>query len=239
MHTLTLLDIPVHAVTLPQAVERVAGLLATGQSSQIATVNPEFVMLAQGHAPFRQVLQRAALCVADGVGITLAARWLGQPLPARVTGVALCLALAERAAAAGWRVFLLGAAPGVAETTADVLRTHFPTLTIVGCYAGSPHPDDAPAIIQRIHEAAPQLLFVAYGAPAQDLWIATHQAATGVPIAMGVGGTFDYLAGRVPYAPTIIRRIGLEWLYRLIRQPWRWRRMLALPRFVWAVARAK
>jgi N-acetylglucosaminyldiphosphoundecaprenol N-acetyl-beta-D-mannosaminyltransferase len=110
-------------------------------------------------------------------------------------------------------------------------------VVIAGCYAGSPRPEDEPAIHERILAAKPDILLVAYGAPAQELWIARNQPLLGVPAAIGVGGTFDYLAGHVPRAPRWMRRLGLEWLFRLIRQPWRWRRIwtavVSFPLAVW------
>jgi N-acetylglucosaminyldiphosphoundecaprenol N-acetyl-beta-D-mannosaminyltransferase len=108
---------------------------------------------------------------------------------------------------------------------------------VVGTYAGTPSEKDAPGIVERIRAAQPDVLFVAYGAPKQDLWIARHGAAAGVPAMMGVGGSLDFIVGAQKRAPEWMRRINLEWLYRLITQPWRWRRQLALPKFVWAVVR--
>lgn len=203
----------------------------------ICTVNPEFVMIAQRDPSFFALLNRVPMCLADGVGLIWAAKWLGQPLPARVTGADGVPKLAARAAEQGWRLFLLGAAEGVAQQAADILTATYPTLQIVGVYAGSPHPADAPAIIATVNASQADILLVAYGAPQQDLWIDRYQAQLQVKVAMGVGGTFDYIAGIVPRAPAIMRRLGLEWLYRLYKQPWRWRRMLRLPQFMWAVIR--
>jgi len=208
-------------------------LIAAGGVHQFATVNPEFVMTAQRDAHFRAVLERCDLALADGVGITLAARLRRSALRERVTGVELTQRLCAHAAARGWRVFLLGAAPGVAERAADALRARFPGLVVAGCFAGSPHPDHVADIDARIDAARPQLLFVAYGAPAQDVWL--HDFArrhpTACMVGMGVGGTFDYLAGVRRLAPRWARRIGIEWLFRLLAQPSRWRRQTALLRF--------
>ena len=173
---------------------------------------------------------------ADGVGITLAARLLGRPLRGRTTGVALTEALAALAAREGYRIFLLGATPGVAAEAGRVWAARYPGLQIAGAYPGSPAEDEREEIAVRISAGAADLLFVAFGAPAQDLWIARNRAALPtVRLAMGVGGVFDYVTGRAPLAPPLVRRVGLEWLYRLYRQPWRWRRQLALPVFVVAV----
>lgn len=234
-----ILGVRVHDVTMAEALRIGEAFLAEGGPHQICTVNPEFVMHALRNPSFFEVLEKADLNVPDGVGLLWAGRILGQPLRERVPGVELMEALAARAAERGWRIFLLGAAEGVADRAAAALRARYPGLIIAGTFAGSPRPEDAPAILERLHQARPDLLFVAYGAPQQDLWIARHQPELRIPIAMGVGGAFDFIAGVVPRAPRWMREAGLEWLYRLIRQPWRWRRMLALPQFVLAVLRAR
>ena len=232
---LRILGIPIHDVTLDEAVEQAAAWVREGGVHQMATVNPEFVMAARRDPAFRAVLEGADLCLPDGVGITLAARYLGRPLRERVAGVDLAEALAARAAGEGWRLFLLGAAPGIAEQAAAVLQRANPGLQIAGTYAGSPAPAEEDPIVEMVRAAAPHFLFVAYGAPQQDLWIARNLARLGVPVAMGVGGTFDFLAGKARRAPVWMQSAGLEWFYRLIQEPRRWRRMLALPRFALCV----
>jgi N-acetylglucosaminyldiphosphoundecaprenol N-acetyl-beta-D-mannosaminyltransferase len=137
------------------------------------------------------------------------------------------------AAERGYRVFLLGAGPGVAERAATILQARYPGLTIAGCFGGTPQPRHEPAIRQIIAGARPDMLLVAYGHPAQDVWIARNQPYLQVPLAMGVGGVFDYLAGEVRRAPPWLRRLGLEWAYRLAMQPRRWRRIIdAVPVFL-------
>lgn len=234
-----ILGVRVHAVTYGQTLDLIAHWIAQGGPHQIATANPEFVMAAQRDAAFRQVLNTADLCAPDGVGLLWAARVLGQRLPERVTGSDLTPLLAQEAARRGWRLFLLGAGPGVAERAAQRLAQRSPGLRVVGCYEGSPDEREADAIIGRIQAAQPDLLLVAYGAPAQDLWIARHKARLGAPAMMGVGGAFDHIAGVRRRAPRWLQRVHLEWLFRLITQPWRWRRQLALPRFVAAVLRQR
>jgi N-acetylglucosaminyldiphosphoundecaprenol N-acetyl-beta-D-mannosaminyltransferase len=225
------LGIPIHDVTYDEVLDRMAMWIERGGPHQIATVNPEFVMTARRNPAFRAVLERADLCLPDGVGITLAARYLGRPLRERVAGVDLVKRLAARAAREGWRLFLLGAAPGVAARTAEVLRASNPDLIVCGTYAGSPADAEAAGIVDRVRAAGTDVLLVAYGAPAQDLWIDRHLGPSGASVGIGVGGAFDYLTGVTRRAPPWVRRIGLEWLHRLIQQPWRWRRQLALPYF--------
>ena len=227
----------VDALTYDDLLHKVGEFVAQGTPHQIATVNPEFVIEAGRNARFREVLESSDLCLADGVGLLWAARFIGRPLPERVTGSDGVPLIAQRAAQAGWRLYLLGAAPGVAERAGEVLAGKFPGLSIAGALAGSPSDADALGIVAAVRQARPDILFVAYGAPAQDLWIASHGRETGVPVMMGVGGAFDHVTGVRRRAPEWVQRLNLEWLYRLVTQPWRWRRQLALPRFVWAVLR--
>ncbi len=225
------LGVRVHAVDYAATLGLIEAWIAEGGPHQVVTVNPEFVMLAQGHAGFHRVLDEADLCVPDGVGILWAARLLGHPLPERVTGSDLVPMLAARAAQQGWRLYFLGAAEGVAARAAEVLVAHYPGLQVAGAFGGSPAPEEAPALVARIRAARPDVLCVAYGAPAQDLWIAAHRSELGVPAMLGVGGAFDHIAGLRRRAPMWIQQAHLEWLFRLVTQPWRWRRQLALPRF--------
>lgn len=198
---------------------------------QVCTVNPEFIMTARRQPAFAQALAAADLCTPDGVGVLWAARLAGVHLAERVTGSDGIHLICERAAAQGWRVFFLGAAPGIAERAAVELARLYPGLPVAGTFAGSPADTDWPQIRRRLTAAHPDLLFVAYGHPRQDIWIHQHREELPVAVALGVGGAFDFAAGTAPRAPLWLRRLGLEWLYRLVRQPWRWRRMAALPLF--------
>ncbi len=227
-----ILGVGIHDVTEEEAVALVERFIQEGGPHQVVTVNPEFVMEARRNTAFRRVLNEADLAVPDGVGILWAGRLLGCPFRGRVPGVELALHLAGQAAERGYRLFLLGAAPGVAEAAAGRLREKYPTLTIAGTYAGSPDPAEEEEIAARIRAVSPHILFVAYGAPRQDLWLKRNLPRLNVAVGIGVGGTLDYISGRVHRAPSWMRRHGLEWLYRLFRQPWRWRRMLSLPAFV-------
>lgn len=235
--SITLLGVRIDNVTMDETIAIVDDYLRSGKPHQIATVNPEFVMEAQHNAAFRHVLQKSDLNVPDGVGLLLAAWMRGQRLRERVTGVALTERIAALSATAGYRIFLLGAAPGVAEAAAHVLEQRFPGMVIAGCYAGSPRAGDEPEIRSIITAARPDVLLVAYGAPNQDVWIARNQAHLHIPLAIGVGGTFDELAGVVQRTPAWVQRFGLKWLHRLIQQPARWRRIwTAVARFPLAVA---
>ncbi|MHB1318850.1 MAG: WecB/TagA/CpsF family glycosyltransferase [Anaerolineae bacterium] len=235
MRSVRILNIRVDDVTMEETLALVGRMVQDGGTHQIVTVNPEFIIRASREPRFAEVLERADVAIPDGQGLLWAARMLGQPLRARVAGSDLVPLLAERSARDGFSLFLLGAAEGVAEVTARRLAERYPGVRIVGTHSGSPRPEDDDSSGSLITAAFPDVLLVAYGAPAQDLWIARNQPSLRVPVAIGVGGSFDFVAGVQRRAPAWMRRHGLEWLYRLVRQPSRWRRMLALPVFVWRV----
>jgi N-acetylglucosaminyldiphosphoundecaprenol N-acetyl-beta-D-mannosaminyltransferase len=237
--SLHILGVRVDDVTGDETLALVEQFIAERTPHQVCTVNTEFVMAAQRDEVFRNVIDNAALCPPDGVGVLWAARRLKHPLRERVGGTDTAERIAARAAQLGWRMYFLGAVPGVAEQAARVLQTRYPGLVVVGTFAGSPTPGEQNAIVERIRAARPDVLFIAFGAPAQDVWIARNQPCLQVPVAMGVGGAFDFIAGVTRRAPRWVQRLGLEWLHRLYREPWRWRRQLALPRFVWSVLRSR
>jgi N-acetylglucosaminyldiphosphoundecaprenol N-acetyl-beta-D-mannosaminyltransferase len=212
---------------------------ATQACRQVCTVNPEFIVDARSHEDFAAVLRRADLRVPDGVGVLWAAGMLGAPLHERVTGSDGIYRITERAALRGWRVFFLGAGPGVALRTATQLRELYPGLEVAGAYDGSPADSAWPPIAAWLHSTQPDILFVAYGHPKQDFWIDQHRAELPAAVALGVGGAFDFVAGVAVRAPRWMQQLGLEWLHRLIRQPWRWRRMTKLPVFALLVLRQK
>ena len=233
-----ILDVRIDRVSQLQALDIIDRLIALRRASgntfpcqQIATVNTEFVMAAQKNTEFRHTINSASLTLADGIGVVWATRFVGFPAPERITGTDTLVALAKRCAKKGYRLFLLGAAPGVAEQAGERLRSLAPGLQIAGTYAGSPAPTEEGAIIERINTAEADILCVAYGAPAQDLWIYRNLSSLPAAIAIGVGGAYDFLSERQRRAPQSMQRLGLEWLYRLYREPWRWKRMLVLPYF--------
>jgi N-acetylglucosaminyldiphosphoundecaprenol N-acetyl-beta-D-mannosaminyltransferase len=220
------------AATLAQIEAWVSQRSPQASCRQICTVNPEFIMDARCDPAFASVLQQADLCVPDGVGVLWAARLQGVALHERVTGSDGIYRICARAAERGWRVFLLGAASGVAERVASSLQAHYPGLVVAGSYSGDPSAAAWPEIERRLRAAQADILFVAYGHPHQDFWIAQHRAELPAKVALGVGGAFDFVAGVTQRAPSWLQQLGLEWLHRLIRQPWRWRRMSKLPHFV-------
>ena len=202
----------------------------------VITLNPEYVMASRRSPSFREIVNRADLVTADGAGIILAGKILKTPFRGRVTGVALCEKLfALSAQPDGPRLFLLGAQPGVAEEAAAKLELQYPGITIVGTWAGQAGPEGDNEAVERIRQAGAEIILVAYGMLKQDWWSVRNLNRSGAAVALGVGGVLDYKAGRVSLAPPRLRQWGLEWAYRLYKEPWRWRRQLALPQFAFLV----
>jgi N-acetylglucosaminyldiphosphoundecaprenol N-acetyl-beta-D-mannosaminyltransferase len=236
----SVLGFDIDRVTLAEAVDRVRELVQQpcGHGlGLVATVNPEMLMLARQDAGLAAALHGAGLVVADGIGVVWAARRLGQPVPGRVTGVALADALLEEAARYGWRVCLLGGKPGVAEAAAAEMQARMPGLQISGTHHGYFSPEDAGTVAAAVAAAQPDLVFVGMGAGKQEKWIWQNRQLFLRGVALGLGGVLDIWAGQTKRAPGWLQRLGLEWLYRLVREPSRWRRQLVLPKFVWQVWR--
>ena len=206
-----------------------------GRCRHVVTLNPEYVLAAQRDPTFAAALCHADLVTADGVGVVAAARLIYGIDVDRVTGVELMDWLARLSGESNAPFFLLGAGPGVADAAAAHLREQHPSLHLAGTWAdGSPRIEHDATAFERIAASEAKIVAVAYGAPGQIHWIARNQgalAARGVRLVIGVGGAFDYLSGTVALPPDLVRRLGLEWLVRLIREPYRWRRQLVLPVF--------
>jgi len=233
----TLLGVPIDPLTEDEAVDWVARAILEGRPRVVISVNPERIMHARRDPAFGAVLGRADLALADGAGVSWAARRLGHPLPQRVPGVDFVRALAARGAAEGWRFFFLGGGPGVAEAAGGALKAAYPGFILAGTHAGSPDLSNDASTTEAVRSSGAQVLLLAYGAAAEEAWLARNLGRSGAAVGMGVGGALDFISGRVRRAPPWMRARGLEWLHRLAREPWRWRRMLALPRFVIRVVR--
>lgn len=226
-----ILGTPIDDVTMPEALDRVEEFVAigrlTGKRHQIATVNADFVVKALYDTELRRILQEADLATADGMPLVWSARRLGVPLGERVTGVDMVPALAQRAATRGYSIYFLGAAPGVAAQAARILQKRYPGLKVAGVASPSPQAvqNGDPAIIAACNAAKPDILLVAFGNPKQEKWIYHHAHELAIPVMMGVGGTFDLIAGVTKRAPQWMQGAGLEWLYRLGQEPRRlWKR---------------
>ena len=228
----TILGAAIHGVTMEEAVNRIKEFIAAGSPHQVITLNAEILYRATREPALMELIRRADLVTPDGAGILWAARKLGKPLPERVTGIDLMLAIAKEAPAHGWRLFLYGGAPGVAEKAAANLRQAHPGINIAGTAHGYIPPEKQEELKEQIRQARPHILLVALGAPKQEYWIRDNLPALGVPVAIGVGGSFDVISGNVKRAPVWMQKAHLEWLYRLLKEPRRYKRMLALPKFM-------
>lgn len=217
---------------MPQAVAAVMQMLSSGSYHQVVTLNATMLYRAVRDEHFRRIVNAASLVTPDGMGVMLVAKILGAELAEKVSGVDLAERVCAGCAEDGCRVFFLGAAPGVAVLAAEELRARYPGLQVVGTQHGYFDARETLAILKAVHGAQTQLLFVALGSPRQEEWIAAHLRGSGAAVAMGIGGSLDVYAGRVKLAPEWVRRAGLEWLYRLTREPKRWRAALTLPLIV-------
>lgn len=227
----TFLDIRVDDITMDQVIERVTAAIKAEKACDIVTVNPELVMTATKNTEFKSVINDADIVTPDGVGLRIMGSITGRKLQERVTGVDLCDRLAQEAAKQDWSVYLLGSKPGVAEKAAANLVKRYPDLRIAGTNSGDPDDDSAQDILMDISTTEPDILLVAYGSPTQELWIKKYRDDLGNIVTVGVGGSFDFIAGHAKRAPKHVQTAGLEWLWRLIHQPKRLKRMMALPKF--------
>ena len=230
-----ILGVDVDAVTMAEAVDVVRRAMDTRAGVMVATANAEMLMRATHDEELRRILNASALVVPDGAGTVWAARHLGHAMPERVAGYDLAQELLRCAPAEGRRVYFFGSAPGVAEKAKAKAEQLYPGIEIVGVRNGFFSPADNAAIIAEIRAARPDLLLVALGVPKQEKWIAAHLAELDVPVAIGVGGTLDVMAGVMKRAPRWMQKAKLEWLFRGMLQPKRAGRLLALPKFVWKV----
>jgi N-acetylglucosaminyldiphosphoundecaprenol N-acetyl-beta-D-mannosaminyltransferase len=230
VRSVQVLGVRVDCVDVEGALAAIESLVRQGGPARlVATVNPEFVMRARGDQALQHALDEAALCVPDGTGVVWAMRRQGCRGQSRVAGSDLVPLVCQLCARHGWRPFLLGARPGVAAEAARRLEQLVPGLVVAGTHAGSPGPEGDEETLQRIRAARPDVLLVAYGNPKQELWVARNRDRLEVPVAIGVGGSLDFVAGRARRAPRLVRRVRLEWLWRLAMEPWRIRRMAVLP----------
>ncbi|MBQ3509602.1 MAG: WecB/TagA/CpsF family glycosyltransferase [Peptococcaceae bacterium] len=232
---LDVLGVGIDKVTSQQALEKIGEFIASGQPHQIVTANAEIIYQASKNEKMRNIINNAQMVTADGSGVVWASRQLGEPLEQRVTGIDLVNSICEQSAKDKWKIYILGSAPGVAATAAVNIRDKFPGCNIVGTHHGYFNAKEEKQILAELEQLKPDVLFVALGAPKQEYWIADHLADLGIPVGMGIGGSMDVLSGNVKRAPKWMQKMSLEWLYRLVIQPTRFKRVLALPKFMLAV----
>ena len=222
-----ILGVKIDNLTTEKALQKIEGFLEDGQQHYIVTPNPEFLVQAQKDQEFKRTLNQADLALPDGIGLILAARFLGQPLKQKITGTDLMEKICQRAAQKKWPVFLIGGQAGVARKAGENLKKRYQGLEILA--------------VEDVPFGQPAILFVAFGAPKQEKWIVQNlKKMPSVKLAMGVGGAFDFMAGRIRRAPKLFQRLGLEWLWRLFCQPRRAKRIFrAVVKFPWLVIKNK
>jgi len=230
-----ILGVKIDRESMQQTVTKIQDAIEKHQDIQVITANPELIYATGKDARLKQLINSAQIVTPDGVGVVWAAKRLGYPVAERVTGIDLVEALFPVAAEKGWRVFLLGSKPGVAELAAQKVEEKFPGF-IWQAEDGYFSREEEPTLLEKIRNFKPDLLLIGLGAPRQEFWMFSHlNLAT---VSMGVGGSFDALAGLNKRAPKWIQNLRIEWLYRLVKQPQRFKRQLVLPRFAWAVIRS-
>ncbi|SMG45849.1 WecB/TagA/CpsF family glycosyltransferase [Paenibacillus aquistagni] len=237
--TVPIYGIPFSNLTMQETVQWLTDVIEKKQETHVITANPIMVMAALDNTSFMQVMNQADLIVPDGSGVVWAANVGGQPLKERVTGFDLLHELMKAGETRGYRVYLLGASPDVIQAAHERLHDMYPGVQIVGSRDGFFGPAEDEAVVSEIALLEPDILFVARGADTQEPWIAKYRHRLNSTIMMGVGGSFDVISGRTKRAPKWVQNLKLEWFYRLVKEPKRFLRMLALPKFAWKVMRDK
>lgn len=231
---LNVLGIGVDTFDMAGATNYLLDALSKDGMTKVYTPNSEILLHAYKNEDYKDVLNRAELVTADGIGVVYASKILGLPLPERVSGFDLANELLRAAAPLNKSVYLFGSKPGVAEAAAEKIISLYPGIEIAGVADGYFDAEKEAKIIDDINEKSPDILFVCLGFPKQEFWIDSHSNLN-AKIAMGLGGSLDVFAGTVKRAPNFFQKLGIEWLYRLIKQPSRFVRMLALPKFGFTV----
>ena len=225
----------VDRIGMDETLEKIEGFIQSGKPNHIITLNAEIIYKAQSDPKLREIINNADLVTPDGSGVVWASRHLNAPVPERVTGIDLTLKLAELASKKGWTFYFYGGAPSVAENAAKSLQKKHKGLKMVGTSHGYITEIEKQNLLEDIKKKQPDILLVALGAPGQEFWIKDHQKYIKVPVCIGVGGSLDVIAGKAKRAPMYLQKAGLEWLYRLIKEPHRIGRMTALPKFTMLV----
>lgn len=227
---LNILGVKVDTKNMSEAVDYLLDSLDSDGVTSVFTPNSEIILAAYKDPAYRDVLNRASLVTPDGIGVVYASKILGNPLPERVSGFDLANELLKSCASLGKTLYLFGGKPGIAERAAEKIESLYPDIKIAGTTDGYFDEEKEKKIIADINEKSPDILFVCLGFPKQERWIDAHGDIS-AKIAMGIGGSLDVFAGEVKRAPAFFQKAGLEWFYRLIKQPSRFVRMLALPKF--------
>lgn len=228
-----ILGVPVHPMTMQETVSEMEQRLLVKEKTFVVTANAEIIMMCQSDPRYNHVVgTEANIVLADGAGAVWAGRHLGYDVPERVAGFDLYNELLKLSAEKGYTSYFFGGSPGIAEAAKTKAESLYPGVKIVGCHDGYFKPEQVPKIIEEINNSGADMLFVALGAPKQEYWIQENKHKLNAPILMGIGGSFDVLAGKMERAPKWMQEASLEWAFRLYKQPSRFMRMLALPKFV-------
>jgi len=230
-----ILGIPFSVMGMDETVSYCEDLIRTGNAHHVITANPEIVMLARKDEGLRNIIEGAQLVTCDGTGIVWASKYTDFSAKERVAGFDLTMRLLNLSAERGFSVYFVGAKPEIIKKAVENLQELLPALQVAGYHHGYFRAGDEQKICDDIQDKQPTILFVAMGAPKQEFWIAEHLPQLNVSLALGIGGSLDVLAGAVKRAPLFWQKVRLEWLYRFIKQPSRWKRMLVLPEFVYRV----
>ena len=231
-NTVDILGVKFSSMGVDGSADYIMNLLGEDGFHYVFTPNSEMVMAAVGDKEFKEVLNSADLLTADGIGIIYASKILGNPISERAAGYDISLKLMEMAATLGKTLYFFGAAPGVADKAKEIIEERFPGIKIIGTHDGYFDEAEEKRIIEEINSKKPDLLFVCLGCPKQEKWIFKNKDRLDTKVAMGLGGCLDVYAGNVKRAPDIYIKLGIEWLYRLMKEPKRFFRMLALPKFM-------
>ena len=228
-----ILDVPVHPLTMGEAVSVLEESITSGEQAFVVTANAEIIMMCQEDAGYKKIVsQDAQLVLPDGAGAVWAGRHLGYKVPERVAGFDLYCQLLDKAAQKGYKAFFFGGSPGIAEVAKAKSEELYPGVQVVGCRNGYFKEEESQAIIDEINASGADMLFAALGAPKQEKWLVRYREQLKPKILMGIGGSFDVFAGKMERAPKWMQDASLEWLFRLYKQPSRFMRMMALPKFV-------
>lgn len=233
--TVDILGVKIDKITMKEALERIESFLDKSKIHTIYTPNSEIMMAAQRDPQLKAILCQGDMVVADGAGVVLASRMLGLNLPEKVSGFDLVKNILKTSTNKEVSFFLFGGKPGIAEAAGEKILRSYPGIRIAGSHNGYFSEEEEDAIIEKINSSNADFLLVALGAPKQEKWINEHKDRLKVKVCIGVGGTLDVLSGKTKLAPEFFRKNGLEWMYRLYKEPWRFKRMLDLPRFMFLV----
>ena len=235
MDKVNVLGVKIDKVTVEGAADRICEMLKTSRNHAVYTPNSEIIYLAYKDTDFCDLLNSADMLTADGIGVVYASKILKNPVPERAGGFDIACRVIEKIAETGDRLYLFGGKPDIAEKAAENLKGKYPFINIVGMRNGYFSPEENDEIINGINESGANIVFVCLGAPMQEKWIFQNRDRLNCNVLMGIGGSLDVFAGVAERAPLKWQKLGLEWLYRLIKEPKRFWRMLALPKFAFTV----